>query len=159
MTDDDVDPASIDAMLEDVGFDADQSVLTRRQAEVLALREREFSQREIADALGTSRANVSSIESSARQNVQKARETVAVADALAAPVQVHIDAGTDLFDVPDRVYARCDEAGTKVSQSSAALVREVRSQLPDAVEDHTVLTPIRIAVTANGAIRIERAEA
>ena len=61
-----------DVLLEQAGFDAERSVLTRRQAEVLALRERGVRQASIADLLGTSRANVSSVESSARENVEKA---------------------------------------------------------------------------------------
>ncbi|WP_370515861.1 sigma factor-like helix-turn-helix DNA-binding protein, partial [Halapricum sp. CBA1109] len=72
----------IDAVLDRAGFDPEESVLTRRQAAVLALRERDLTQSTIADRFGTSRANVASIEASARENVRKARETVAVADAL-----------------------------------------------------------------------------
>ncbi|MFQ3284468.1 MAG: Tfx family DNA-binding protein, partial [Natronomonas sp.] len=86
-----------DEMLDRVGFDEETNVLTRRQAEVLSLRERDVSQAEIAESLGTSRANVSSVESSARENVAKARETVAFANALTAPVQLTIEAGEDLY--------------------------------------------------------------
>ena len=83
----DSDEADLDPeeLLSQAGFDADESVLTRRQAEVLALRERGVRQSVIADRLGTSRANVSSVEASARENVAKARETVSFAEARAGP--------------------------------------------------------------------------
>ena len=67
---DDADLEGIDpeAVLTRVGFDPETNVLTRRQAEVLALRERGLKQADIADYLGTSRANVSSVEASARED-------------------------------------------------------------------------------------------
>src|SRR6056297_2570265 len=93
----------VEALLDEIGFDPERSVLTRRQAQVLVLREQGESQAAIADAIGSSRANVSSIEASGRENVERSRETVAFADALHAPVRVNIDTGTDLYDVPQQV--------------------------------------------------------
>ncbi|OYR44852.1 Tfx family DNA-binding protein, partial [Halorubrum sp. Ea8] len=122
---DDVEDVDAAELLERAGFDADESVLTDRQAEVLALRERGLRQSDIADRLGTSRANVSSVEASARDNVERARETVAFAEALAAPVRVEIDAGTDLYDAPKRVYDACDEAGVKVNQTAPDLMKTI----------------------------------
>ena len=142
--------------LETIGFDPDECVLTRRQAEVLALRERDVPQREIAERLGTSRANVSSIEASARRNVEKARETVAIADAMAAPVQIQIDAGTDLFEVPEIVYAACDDVDTKVTHTSAALIRRIRQEVPHTLKDQRVTKPIVIGVSNDGTITVQR---
>lgn len=147
----------VEELLEATGFDENESVLTRRQAEVLALRERETSQAEIADLLGTSRANVSGIESSARRNVEHARETVAFAEALAAPVRVAIDPGTDLYDVPDLVYEACDEAGVKVGPSAAELMRRV-SEMDDVVADEEVTRPVLVGVAADGSVRVRRSD-
>lgn len=144
----------VDAVLARAGFSADESALTRRQAEVLALRERGFSQSDIADALGTSRANISKVESAARENVAKARETVAFADALSAPVQVEIGAGEDLYDVPDRVYAACDDAGVKVPFSAPELMKRVSEAAGDAVAGREVKTPLLVGVTGDGAVRV-----
>jgi len=143
-------------ILEDAGFDAEQSVLTRRQAEVLALRERGLAQAEIAERLGTSRANVSSVEASARRNVGRAEETVAVAEALCAPVQVQIDPGTDLYDVPDRVYAACDDAGLKVDASTPELLSTVSDRASDALEGRRVAQAVTVAVTPEGELRIRQ---
>lgn len=148
----------IEAMLETVGFDPDECVLTQRQAEVLALREQDIPQRAIADTLGTSRANVSNIEASARRNVEKAQQTVAIADALSAPVRVQIESGTDLFEIPEIVYAACDDVDTKVTQSSAALVRVLRQEVPGALDEQTVSTPIVIRVSHDGTISVQEAD-
>ena len=146
--------ADPDLILGRVGFDPDQCVLTRRQAEVLALRERDLSQREIAEMLGTSRANISSIEASARRNVEKARETTEIVDALQAPVHVHIPAGTDLFDVPEEIYETGDAADTKVAATSAEVIRTIREAAPDSIEGGRVNEPLTIVVASDGAITV-----
>ncbi|EJN59734.1 hypothetical protein SAMN04487950_3189 [Halogranum rubrum] len=150
------DALDVDTLLAQAGFDPDQSILTRRQAEVLALRERGVRQTVIADRLGTSRANVSSIEASARSNVEKARETVAFAEALTAPVQVDVTAGTDLYDVPKLVYDACDEAGVKVNHTAPDLMKLVSDAAGDAVQGREVRESILVGVTSDGAVRVRR---
>ena len=144
----------VEELLEEIGFEAETSVLTHRQAQVLALRERDVSQADIADALGTSRANVSSIESSARENLEKARETVAFAEALRAPVRVRVSAGTDLYDVPQLVYEACDEQGVKVDHTAPDLMKVVSDAAGSAVTGREVSTPLIIGVTSEGMVRV-----
>ena len=156
MPDDDSALPDVDALLDEVGFVADTSVLTRRQAEVLVYRERGAAQTDIADELGTSRANVSSIEASARENVAKARETVAFADALDAPVRVPIEAGTDLYDVPNRVYSACDDANVKVTRTAPELMQLVGDAAGDAVQGRQVRVDITVAVTGEGEVTVRR---
>ncbi|QLG28529.1 Tfx family DNA-binding protein [Halorarum halophilum] len=148
----------VEELLDGVGFDPEASVLTRRQAEVLALRERGTRQADIAALLGTSRANVSSVEASARENIAKARETVAFAEALAAPVQVEVEAGEDLYDVPQRVYDACDAAGVKVNHTAPDLMKLVSDEAGDAVQGRKVVAPILVGVTSAGAVRVRRSE-
>lgn len=144
----------VEAILSRAGFDPDESVLTRRQAEVLALRERGIPQAAIADELGTSRANVSKVEASARDNVSKARETVAFAETLQAPVQVEIDTGTDLYEVPDRVYDGCDQAGVKVPYSAPEVMKLVSDAAGEAVAGREVRRSLLIGVTSDGTMRV-----
>ena len=144
-------------LLAQSGFEADSNVLTRRQAEVLALREYGLRQADIADRLGTSRANVSSVEASARENVEKARETVSFADALSAPVRVRVEDGTDLYDVPDLVYDACDEAGVKVGYAAPELMKVVSDAAGDAVHGREVRAELLVGVTGDGQVRVRRA--
>lgn len=150
---DDVEAADL---LERAGFDADESVLTDRQAEVLALRERGLRQSDIAERLGTSRANVSSVEASARDNVERAKETVAFAEALAAPVRVAIPPDTDLYDVPGIVYDACDEAGVKVSHTAPDLMKVVGDAAGDAVQGREVRARLFVTVDSDGTVRVRR---
>jgi Tfx family DNA-binding protein len=156
--DDDAGPLGVDVdeVLERAGFDAERSVLTRRQAEVLALRERGGRQADIAEYLGTSRANVSSVESSARSNVEKAHETVAFAEALTAPVRLAVDAGTDLYDVPKLVYDACDEAGVKVTHTAPDLMKLVSDEAGDAVRGRRVEQSLLVGVTTAGRVQVRR---
>lgn len=144
----------VDDLLAEIGFDPSTSVLTYRQAQVLALRERDVSQAEIADELGTSRANVSSIEASGRENVQKARETIAFAEALRAPVRVRVPAGTDLYDVPQLVYEACDEQGVKVDYTAPDLMKVVSDAAGSAVSGRQISTPLVVGVTSDGMVRV-----
>lgn len=148
-----------DTILEQAGFDPEESVLTRRQAEVLALRERGLTQSSIAEQFGTSRANVASIESSARENVEKARETVAVAETLRAPVQVEISAGTDLYDVPPTVFEACDEADVKVPHTAPELLSNVGEAAGDAVVGREIRMDLFLSVSADGTVKVRRASA
>jgi len=144
----------VEELLADIGFDPETSVLTHRQAQVLALRERDISQADIAAALGTSRANVSSVESSARENLEKARETVAFAEALRAPVRVRVPAETDLYDVPKMVYEACDEAGVKVDYTAPDLMKVVSDAAGNAVTGRQISTPLIVGVTSEGMVRV-----
>jgi Tfx family DNA-binding protein len=157
---DDVDiDVDIDAHLGRAGFDPETNVLTRRQAEVLLLREQNVRQATIADYIGTSRANVSSIEASARTNVEKARETIAFVETLSAPVSIDVEVGTDLYDVPKLVYDACDEAGVKVSYTAPDLMKRVSDAAGDAVQGREVRESILVGVTSNGDVRVRRSSA
>jgi hypothetical protein len=154
--DPDPDAVDIEALLDRAGFDPDRSVLTWRQAEVLALRELGARQADIAARLGTSRANVSSVEASARTNVEKARETVVFVEALSAPVQVAVPAGTDLYDVPKLVFDAGDDAGVKVSQTAPELMKQVSDAAGESVSGREVHERLLVGVTSEGKVRIRR---
>jgi Tfx family DNA-binding protein len=143
-----------DELLDRAGFDEETNVLTRRQAEVLALRERDIPQAEIADSLGTSRANVSSIEASARENIAKSRETVEFANALTAPVQLTVGADTDLYDVPNQVYSACDSADVKVNRTAPELMKLISDAAGEAIQGRKVRREITVTVTTDGEVTV-----
>jgi Tfx family DNA-binding protein len=141
-------------LLARIGFDPEASILTRRQAEVLVLREEGHAQADIAATLGTSRANVSSVEASARENVRKAHETVAFAQALQAPVQMMLEVGTDLHDVPRMVYTACDESGVNMNRTAPELIELVTDGASKAIRDQKITEALVIGVTGDGTIQV-----
>lgn len=157
-TDIERDAVDVDTLLEEAGFDAETNVLTHRQAEVLALRERGIRQRDIAEQLGTSRANVSNVEASARENIARAHETIGFAEAIAAPVRVEVPAGTDLYDVPTMVYDACDEADLKVKYTAPELMTTVSEAANAAVEGRAIHERLLIGVLSDGSLRVRHTE-
>lgn len=146
----------VEAFFERVGFDPDTNALTLRQATVLALREHGQSQATIAERLGTSRANVANVEAAARSNLEKAREAVAFAEALTAPVRVTIEPATDIYDVPDAVYAAADEAGVTVRHGAPALMKRVVDAAGDAIRNRRVAAPLLVTVSRDGTLGVRR---
>jgi len=144
----------VDEFLTRVGFESESTLLTRRQAEVLVLRERGFKQATIADRLGTSRENVTGIEARARENVRKAEETVTFAELLSAPVRVEIPAETDLYDAPDMVFDACDEAGVKVTHNAPDLMKLISDAAGSAVEGRLIREELFVNVTNDGTVRV-----
>lgn len=150
----DVDRQAVTTLLAESGFDESQTLLTRRQAEVLVLREDGYRQADIADALDTTRENVTGIERRARENVEKARKTVAFADYLSAPVRVEIPAGTDLYDVPDLVFEACDDADITVVHNAPELMKLVSDSAGSAIDGRQVRRQLAVRVTSDGTVRV-----
>jgi len=144
----------VKAVLARAGFDPEANVLTRRQAEVYVLRERGLRQREVAELLGTSRANVASVEASARENVRKAHNTVAFADVLAAPVRVEISPSTPLYEVPQRIFTACDEVDIEVNHTAPELMEMVKKAAGEAVAERAVTDTVTVGVSADGEVSV-----
>jgi hypothetical protein len=141
-------------LLDQVSFSLKDTFLTERQAQVLTLREFGLTQSEIAERFGTTRANITNIESSARDNLRAARKTIELNDILSSPVQVRIPAGTDIFEIPDTIYEACDDADVKADCSAVELVKRLRTEKPDAIEQNTVQQPLRVIVSSVGDVRV-----
>lgn len=144
----------IDRTLDEMQFDDATSHLTARQATVLVLREHGIEQASIADHLGCSRANVSSIESSARKNIDRSRQTIRFVELLSAPVRIELPTGLDLYEVPDIIYSTCDEHDVKVSHGAPELIRLVRDTGGEAVLDGTIVDDLVIHVASDGSVRV-----
>ncbi|MEF8812821.1 MAG: Tfx family DNA-binding protein [Halovenus sp.] len=147
---------SVDEFLQAVGFDPEQTLLTRRQAEVFVMREQGIKQATIAETLGTSRENITGIESRARANIEKARETIGFVDLVSAPVRVEISSGTDLYDAPELVFDACDEAGIKLAHNAPELMKLMSDAAGSAIEGRQVRTTLFVTITSDGTIRIRK---
>lgn len=148
-------PHDVEAILRGSGFSSERTFLTHRQAEVFVLREYGFKQAEIADYIDTTRENVSGIEARARENIDKARETIEFSELVSAPVRLEIPADTDLYDLPDMVFDACDTAGIKVGQNAPELMKSISDAAGSAVEGRQVRTELVVNVTSDGTVRIK----
>lgn len=134
----------------DPPVDVSETFLTERQAEVLALRNGGLTQREIADRLGTSVANVSGVESSARRNVAAAARTLDLARLLECAVRFPVEAGVDLRELVDEVYARGDESDLRVAYAEPELTTRLHDLLGDRIEDRRLVASVEVGITGDG---------
>ena len=134
--------------------DTDGTVLTDRQVEVLELREQGYTQREVADRLGTTDANVSAVERAAEENVEKAWRTLELVRALRAPVQFTLPPGTTFEAVVDEVYARGDESGIKIAYCRPELYTHLYGQLEEYAAQNSLQRPVTLGLTEKGEVRV-----
>ncbi|MDH5019635.1 Tfx family DNA-binding protein [Halobacterium rubrum] len=133
---------------------SEHTVLTDRQVEVLELREQGYTQREIADRLGTTDSNVSAVERAARANVEKAQRTLDLVAAIRAPVRFTAPAGESFDDLVDEVYARGDDADVTVAYPRPELYSVLYEELSAHASQNRLETPVEVAVSADGDVTV-----
>lgn len=137
----------------------DSTTLTERQVEVLELRERGHTQRDVADRLGTTGSNVSAIERAAEENVEKARRTLELVRTIRSPVQFSVTPGTSFDELVASVYAHGDEAGVKISYCRPELYAHLYGALEEATDKNELKAEVEVGITTDGEVRIFAANA
>jgi Tfx family DNA-binding protein len=133
---------------------AESTILTDRQVEVLELRERGLTQRDVAERFDTTDANVSAIERAAEQNVEKARRTLELVRTVRSPVQFSVSPGRSFDDVVASVYAHGDEAGIKIAYCRPELYTHLYGVLEECTERNELTAPVDIGITNEGEVRV-----
>lgn len=133
---------------------AEGTALTERQLEVLRLRERGFTQREVAERIGTTDANVSAVERAAERNVEQARRTLEVVRVVRSPVRFSVEAGTYFEELVEMVYDHGDEVDVKVDYSYPELYAHLYEHLEDQAERSHLGSSAEIALTEDGDVRV-----
>lgn len=134
------------------GADHDETFLTERQAEILELRREGLTQREIADRFETTVPNISAIERAARDNVDRARRTVELAERIETDVWIEREAGAHLRDVVEGIYAAGDQAGVKITFSDPELAAYLHVDLSDRLEGRRLTDRVEIGITPDGGV-------
>ena len=107
--------------------------LTRKQFQILCLRNRGYYQREIASELHLSRSSVSMIEARARRQIKKARQTLRICELARAQIQhiVTIEKGTHLQKIPMIVLQEADIFDIHVRKNMVEILRLVKRSKAD----------------------------
>jgi Tfx family DNA-binding protein len=130
-------------------------LLTDRQKEVLRYRKQGMTQQQVADILGTSKANICTIEKSAQENVRRARETLKFMYTLDARLLCVIPSGTDLLDVPTRIFREASDRSVKVRYDTIGLINRLRDSIPQEVHGRFVKDEIHVYLNDDGEIYFE----
>lgn len=134
---------------------SDKSFLTAQQIRVLKLREKGLTQKEVAHRLGTTRANVSTIEKRAHVNIERARETLEEWEELLAPVQINIPEGTDVLEIPKKVFRQADENGIKIQADTLELITQIEKQKKDKIKNRMLIEGLQIYISVTGEIILD----
>ncbi len=129
------------------------SFLTERQLKILELRSKWHTQEEIARELGTTRENVTITERRARENVKKARRTIDAFEML-SPVEIEIEKGDDVFQVPDKILRMGDTNGIDILYNKTTIVSMLRRKAGDRIRGNKILDGFKVLLLRNGKIRL-----
>jgi len=130
-------------------------LLTDRQKEVLRYRKSGLTQQQIADIIHTSKANICTIEKSAMENVQRARDTLEFFYSLDARHLCTIEKGTDLLDAAKLVFSEAEKTGVKVRYDSIQLMNRIREEIPEKNKSRLVRERIDVYLKENGDLYFE----
>ncbi|ASJ17384.1 transcriptional regulator [Thermococcus chitonophagus] len=129
-----------------------KTFLTDQQIKVLMLRAKGLKQSEIAEILGTSRANVSILEKRALEKIEKARNTILLWEQINSKVRVEVRAGEDIFNIPEKLFKEADEAGVKVPYSTAEIIAFLVEHAP--VEDRLAKRDFTLFLDSKNRLRV-----
>lgn len=130
------------------------TTLTERQVEILGLREEGHTQQEVAEMLGTTDSNVSAIERAAKQNVEKARRTLELIQALRSPVRFDAERGTTFDELVDEVYRHGDETGTKIAYCRPELYAHLYGILEEYADQNRLEESVKVGLTREGDVKV-----
>ena len=125
---------------------SENTFLTNRQIEVLALRGRGLSQKDIASQFGTTIPNISSIETNARHNIDKAKKTLRLSEFIRCVVIFSSPKGSDLWDITSQIYAAADNNGIKISYTEPELIVKKH------IKNRKTMVDIDIGLAADGSL-------
>ncbi len=128
--------------------------LTRKQYEVLKLRMEGKTQKEVAEALGMTRENVSVIERSALRKVRLAEETLKTYRDLMKAGETIVEPGTHLVTLPQRLIQLADERGVKLRGNFTAIYDYIRINASGCVKGMRVSKPIKITLYRDGTYQV-----
>lgn len=128
----------------------EDTFLTKAQTRVLKLREGGLSQAEVARKIGTSRANVCSLEKRAKRNIRRARKTLKLAKKIRSPAIVEIGPDEDILGGAKRLFSAADEAGIRVKLDTPALLTRIQESAGYKLRGRATIEKIELALTMDG---------
>ena len=144
-----------DELKDDELKDDASTFLTERQIEVVKLRHKGRSQQEVADMMGTTRSNISILEKRAHQNIARAQNTLRRWMTIQAPISLKVTAGTDVFDIPARVFQAADRMSIQLAATSLDIIVQLRREAPELFKKRSLLQDIEIYVTEDGELIVQ----
>ncbi|MDI6654898.1 MAG: Tfx family DNA-binding protein [Candidatus Hydrothermarchaeota archaeon] len=131
-----------------------KSFLTSKQLEVLKLRTQGYTQEEIAKKLGSTRENITITERRAKDNVERARATIEAFEML-EPVEMHVESGMDVFEIPRMIFKEADRHGIKILYNTTSLVGIIRRKLGEKIIGNKVYEAFTVLILRSGKVNFK----
>lgn len=122
---------------------------------MLRLRLQGLSQADVAEMLGTTRSNVSILEKRARQNIARAERTLQQWMMIRAPISLQVKAGTDVFDLPGKIFEAADRRSLRLPVTSMDIIVQLRRKAPRIFKKRALERDAEIFVTEDGEILVQ----
>ena len=129
-----------------------ESFLTNTQIKVLKLRKKGLTQEEIAKLMNTSRANICMIERRARENIEKAKNTLKIYKDIISPIKLVVDKDTDVFQIPKLIYETSNKHNIHINYNSLELIDMIHNDMKNNIEKRIVKKPFVINILEDGNI-------
>ncbi|MCL7474974.1 MAG: Tfx family DNA-binding protein [Methanosarcinales archaeon] len=129
--------------------------LTDRQIEVLKMRAGGITQSQVAQQLGTTKANISIIEAQARNNITRAKNTVELIKIINAPIWIKVVPGTDIYEIPGMIFNEADIHNIWIPKGGPSLLSLIEEKAQNKLRERRVLHAIEIGITNEGDILVQ----
>lgn len=126
------------------------TLLTDRQKEIIRYRKQGMTQQEIADVLGTSKANICTIEKSAKDKIRRAKETLEFMYTLDATELCTLPKGTDLMDAPKLIFVAAAPMNIKIRYDTLALINRLSSSIPEKIKSRYIKEDVDVYLNNEG---------
>ena len=130
-------------------------LLTEKQLEVLALRKKGLSYKEIAKRLKTTRENIYILEKRGLRNIEIARETIEIAKHQGILCEIQLKEGTRLIEIPKIIVDEADKRNVKLKANFTRIYDEIRYKVPRAIERTKLVKPVVVYITLDGDFWVE----
>lgn len=127
-------------------------LFTDRQLQVLRYRKIGMTQQQIADIIHTSKANVCTIEQSAHENIQRAKDTMEFFYTLDARLLCTIRAGSDLFDSVPLIVEEAKKLGIKMTSDPMDIINRLREEFPQRIHGRFIKQDIEVFLDPSGGL-------
>ena len=129
--------------------------LTKRQIDVIRYRKKGMTQQQIADIFGTSKANICTIEKSANENIQRAKDTLELVYLLDSTLLCTIPVDIDVIKATSIIYESADMIQRRIQYNSLDLINYMRKNIPQKIKGRCIIDEIQVFITNDGELYFE----
>lgn len=135
-------------------INSENTHFTKKQFDVWKKKKMGKSISEIAKEIDTSKSNVSHILKSAEKNIEKAENTLKIAETINWPIKIEFEPGTNLFDISERIFEKANNEKIKLTFTGPDLLETLAEKVSGEIENRKIQTKLSILINREGKIEI-----